>query len=143
VLRVVELGEISQTSEVLYVRRIHQGQMSRSAGSGHVIAIASNIYRALGLGDIIAGPEIDEAAILRRILRDRHVLLSGVAKKEENRRGHRFSLVLVLLHTVRRIGTAGDRMATLAQCVRHAPWALVQVVHYWLKRRLRTRSQYP
>ncbi len=143
VLRVAELGEIVNMPVTLYVQRIHEGQMSRSAASGPVIAIASNIYRALGLGDIIAGPEIDEAAILGRILRDRHVLLSGVANKGENGREHRFYLVLVLLHTVRRTGTPGDRLATLAGCVRHAPWALVQVVDYWLKRRLRTRSRTP
>ncbi|MCZ6448870.1 MAG: glycosyltransferase family 2 protein [Alphaproteobacteria bacterium] len=142
VLRVAELGEIVKMPSTLYVRRMHEGQMSRSAGSGHVIAIASNIYRALGLGDIIAGPKIDEAAILRRILRDRHVLWAGVAKKGENGREHRFSLVLVLLHVVRRIGTPGDRLAILALCLRYAPWALVQVVHYWLKRRLQIHSRY-
>ena len=109
VLRVAEFGEIVKMPSTLYVRRMHEGQMSRSAGSGHVIAIASNIYRALGLGDIIAGPKIDEAAILRGILRDRHVLWSGVAKKGENGREHRFSLVLVLLHVVRRIGRASCR----------------------------------
>ena len=142
VLRVAEFGEIVKMPSTLYVWRMHEGQMSRSAGSGHVIAIASNIYRALGLGDIIAGPKIDEAAILRRILRDRHVLWSGVAKKGENGREHRFSLVLVLLHVVRRIGTPGDRLAILALCLRYAPRTLVQVVHYWLKRRLQSHSRY-
>ncbi len=147
VLRVAEFGEISQTSEVLYSHRYHDGQMSRSAGSGYIIAIASNIYRTLGLGVVIAGPEIDEAAILRRMLDDRHILF-GAIDEERNDTGNagserRFALVLVLLHAVRRIGTLGDRLAVLAGCLRHAPWALVQVVHYWLKRRLRTRSQYP
>lgn len=145
-LRVAEFGEIAQTSDMLYVKRTHEGQMSRSAGSGYAIAIASNIYRALGLGDIIAGPEIDEAAILRRILRDRHILFSAIGEGRNDAgnagRERRFALVLVLLHTARRTGILGDRLATLAGCLWHLPWTLLQVVVYWLKCWHHNRSRY-
>ncbi len=147
VLRVAEYGEIAETSDCLYVQRFHDGQMSRSAGSGYMIAVASNIYRAFGLDDIIAAPAIDEPAILRRILRDQHVLFTAVCKKKNTTwdavNEGRFALVLVFLHTVRRIGTLGDRSATVAGCLRHAPRAFFQVVSYWLKRRLKTPSRYP
>ena len=147
VLRVAEFGEIAAVSAGLYLRRFHDGQMSRSAGSGHMIAIASNIYRAFGLDDIIAGPTIDEPAVLRRILRDRHILLTADRKKRNttwdaaNERS--FALVLVLLHTVRRIGTLGDRLVTIAGCLRNAPWAFFRVVIYWLNRQLKHPSRYP
>ncbi len=146
VLRVAELGRIGVISEELYVQRFHDGQMSRSAGSGYIIAIASNIFRAFGLGDIIAGPAIDEPAVLRQILRDRHVLLTTVCKKSNTAWGadteSRLATVLVLLHAVRRICTLGDRLVTVAGCLRQAPWVFFQVLRYWLKRRLNHPSRY-
>lgn len=146
VLRVAQNGEIALIADALYVRRYHDGQMSRTAASGHMIAVASNLYRAFGLEDIVDGAAIDEAALLRRILSDRPRLFLAL-RKTLGAGGPvmtegRFALVLVLLHSVRRIGTAGERLTVVAGCLRHAPGALCQVVGFWLRRRRAARAMY-
>jgi glycosyltransferase involved in cell wall biosynthesis len=139
VLRVAQAGAIAEMPEILYIRRHHEGQMSLRAASGHMIAVASNIYRACGLADIVDAMAIDEPALLRRILSDRSRLfaalsLDGGASRDAMTEG-RFALVLVLLHAVRRIGTAGERFGVAAACFCRAPGASFKVVRFWLRRR--------
>ncbi|MDH3239922.1 MAG: glycosyltransferase family 2 protein [Alphaproteobacteria bacterium] len=140
VLRVAEGGEIAEIREALYIRRYHAGQMSRAAASGHIIAVASNIYRTFGLADIIDDATINEAALLRRILSDRPLLFAAMRNGASDPRLTMnegwFALVLVLLHTVRRIGTLGERLGVITECLRHSPGAFFQVVGFWLRRRL-------
>lgn len=147
VLRVAQAGEIAEIPDTLYIHRYHEGQMSMRAASGHMIAVASNIYRACGLADIVGDTAIDESALLRRILSDRPLLFSAIALAENgvptDKHHGRFALVLVLLHTVRRIGTMGERLAVVSGCLRRAPLALIQVLCFWLKRRGRAPAQSP
>lgn len=146
VLRVARRGEIAFMADALYIRRYHEGQMSRRAGSGHMIAVASNLYRTFGLEDLVDGTAIDEPVLLRRILRDRPQLFLTLQKTAGagslGMTEGRFALVLVLLHSVRRIGTVGERLTVVAGCLRHAPGALCQVVGFWLRRRRAARSLY-
>jgi glycosyltransferase involved in cell wall biosynthesis len=133
VLRISEFGRVTNLPDALYAYRRHKGQLSRRAGSGHIVAVAFKLYRCLGRADVIEGRDLSEAEIFRRVLQDADSLLGcDGAHGADLSRAARPAVVLVLLHAVRRAGRWRDVVRILSLCATRTPRALIRVMRMWI-----------
>jgi glycosyltransferase involved in cell wall biosynthesis len=133
VLRIAEFGRITNMPDALYAYRQHRGQLSRRAGSGHIVAVAFKLYRSIGRADVIEGPGLSEADVFRRVLQDADSLLGrGGAHGADLPRAAEPAVVLLLLHAARRAGRPRDVARVLVLCATRMPRALLRVMRMWL-----------
>jgi len=133
VLRVAELGKITNLQDELYSYRLHRGQLSRRGGSGHIMAVAFKLYRSLGRADLIEGRGLSEAEIFHRVLQDANGMLKPCgADGARLPREARPAVVLLLMHAARRWGRWHDVAKILALCATRMPLALLRVSRTWL-----------
>lgn len=125
VLRVAEFGRVTNLPDALYGYRQHKGQLSRRAGSGHIVAVAFKLYRSLGRADVIEGKALSEADVFGRVLQDADSLL-GLPRTAQP------AVVLLLLHAARRAGGPRDVARVLTLCATRMPRALLRVTRMWL-----------
>lgn len=125
VLRIAELGRVTNLPDALYAYRQHKGQLSRRAGSGHIVAVAAKLYRSLGCADVIDGRDWSEADVFRQALKDADSLL-GLPRAAQS------AVVLLLLHAARRAGRPRDVVRILVLCATRMPRALLRVMRMWL-----------
>jgi glycosyltransferase involved in cell wall biosynthesis len=125
VLRIAEFGRITNMPDALYAYRQHKGQLSRRAGSGHIVAVAFKLYRSIGRADIIEGQALSEADAFRRVLQDVDSLF-GLPRAAEP------AVVLLLLHAARRTGRPRDVARVLVLCATRMPRAFLRVMRMWL-----------
>jgi glycosyltransferase involved in cell wall biosynthesis len=133
ILRVAELGRITNLPDALYFYRQHREQLSRRGGNGHIMAVAFKLYRSLGRAELIDGRGLSEAEIFRRVLKDADGLLrpyraggAGLPREAQP------AIVLLLVHAARRWGRWHDLARMLARCATRMPQALLRVSGTWL-----------
>jgi glycosyltransferase involved in cell wall biosynthesis len=131
VLRIAELGRVTNLPDALYAYRQHRGQLSRRSGSGHIVAVAFKLYRSIGRADVIEGPGLSEADVFRRVLQDADSLL-GRAHGADLPRAAAPAVVLLLLHAARRAGRPRDLARVLVLCATGMPRAFLRVMRMWL-----------
>jgi glycosyltransferase involved in cell wall biosynthesis len=133
VLRVAELGQITNLPDALYCYRQHRAQLSRHGGNGHIMAVAFKLYRSLGWADLIEGRGLSEGEIFRRVLQDAAGMLrpdggGGAGLPREARP----AVALLLMHAARRWGRWHDVVRILALCATRMPRALLRVIGTWV-----------
>jgi glycosyltransferase involved in cell wall biosynthesis len=104
----------------------------RRVGSGHMIAVASKLYRSLGRAEVIERRGLSETEILHRVLQDANGLLGSLsAPGADLPRQAQLAVVLVLVHAARRAGTWHDVVRILALCATRTPRALLRIIQMW------------
>jgi len=131
ILRISERAHVTNIPDLLYRRRRHAGQISHGHESGHVLAIASSLYRQAGYPDFVGEEPLDDPSLLDRIAHEIGALyLDGARTKN---RYQQLAAVLVVLHAGRRARSLRTFADALMRCLRHAPGNFFSVLLLWAR----------
>jgi glycosyltransferase involved in cell wall biosynthesis len=131
ILRVSEQAHVTNIPDYLYKRRRHAGQISHGHESGHVLAMASSLYRLAGRPDFVGDEPLDQPSLLERIAHEIGALyLNGSTARN---RYQQLAAVLVVLHAGRRAKRLRSFAGAMIRCLRHAPGSFFNVVMLWAR----------